>query len=284
MASSHAGEDEELLIPPDNFAMVEPGIYRSGFPGKKNFAFLRTLGLRSVLYLCPEDYPEANLAFFTQQHVQLMQYGVAGNKEPNIEMPYDLISESLVFVLDTRNHPVLIHCNKGKHRTGCMVGVLRRALGWNLASVFEEYRLFSRPKERLMDQQWIELWSMTLPDTHPVAQRERRRRERERKRKEKEEAGEVVAEQEEAEEPLPLPDYTPFLLNPEANLHFQQRQEKEKERESARSKESSSSSLLALQHAASEKAIGATKRPLSAQHHHTHSHPNLSAVINNRQT
>lgn len=70
----------DVLIPPDNFALVEPGIYRSGFPGKKHFPFLRTLGLRTVLYLCPEEYPDANLAFLTQQHVQLLQYGVAGNK------------------------------------------------------------------------------------------------------------------------------------------------------------------------------------------------------------
>ena len=37
------------VLPPENFAMVWKGVYRSGFPTKKNFAFLRQLQLRSVL-------------------------------------------------------------------------------------------------------------------------------------------------------------------------------------------------------------------------------------------
>ena len=161
-------EDDELLIPPDNFAMVEPGIYRSGFPAKKNFPFLKSLNLRTILYLCPEEYPETNLSFLTGIHVQLLQYGVAGNKEPFLEIPHSVISEALVQILDVRNHPLLIHCNKGKHRTGCMVGILRRVLDWSLASIFEEYRVFSSPKERFVDQQFIECWEMTLPTTHAL--------------------------------------------------------------------------------------------------------------------
>lgn len=41
--------DEELLNPPLNFAMVDNGIYRSGFPDPTNFPFLQTLGLRSIM-------------------------------------------------------------------------------------------------------------------------------------------------------------------------------------------------------------------------------------------
>lgn len=37
------------LIPPDNFAMVNSWVYRSSFPKKRHFPFLKTLGLRSVL-------------------------------------------------------------------------------------------------------------------------------------------------------------------------------------------------------------------------------------------
>jgi len=38
------------LVPPLNFAMVAPGVYRSGYPNKRNFPFLRRLGLRSIMY------------------------------------------------------------------------------------------------------------------------------------------------------------------------------------------------------------------------------------------
>ena len=42
-------EEEELLVPPLNFAMVDCGVFRSGFPGPPNFTFLQSLGIRSVV-------------------------------------------------------------------------------------------------------------------------------------------------------------------------------------------------------------------------------------------
>jgi hypothetical protein len=41
--------DELLLVPPLNFAMVDHGLYRSGFPDVSNLPFLESLRLRSVL-------------------------------------------------------------------------------------------------------------------------------------------------------------------------------------------------------------------------------------------
>lgn len=43
--------EEPLLIPPLNFSLVAPGVYRSGYPNKKNHAFLASLGLRTILYV-----------------------------------------------------------------------------------------------------------------------------------------------------------------------------------------------------------------------------------------
>ena len=42
-----------LVVPPLNFAMVAPGVYRSGYPNKRNFPFLRRLGLKSILCVLP---------------------------------------------------------------------------------------------------------------------------------------------------------------------------------------------------------------------------------------
>ena len=49
-----AGDDggaaaDEVLVPPLNFAMVDNGIFRSGFPDSANFGFLKSLHLRSVM-------------------------------------------------------------------------------------------------------------------------------------------------------------------------------------------------------------------------------------------
>ncbi|EJT49371.1 cytoplasm protein [Trichosporon asahii var. asahii CBS 2479] len=39
-----------VLVPPINFALVAPGVYRSGHPNRRNFGFLQRLGLKTVLH------------------------------------------------------------------------------------------------------------------------------------------------------------------------------------------------------------------------------------------
>ncbi|KAI8362241.1 tyrosine phosphatase family-domain-containing protein [Mortierella sp. GBAus27b] len=148
----------EDLCPPDNFNMVSTWIYRSSFPKKKNFSFLKKLGLKSILTLILEDYPDQNMKFLKENNVTLFQFGIAGNKEPFVQIPEDKICAALAVLLDRRNHPILIHCNKGKHRTGCLIGCLRKLQQWSHTSIFDEYRRFSHPKSRSMDQQFIELF------------------------------------------------------------------------------------------------------------------------------
>ncbi len=149
------------LIPPENFSQVSVGIYRSGFPTKKNFPFLKSLRLKTILYLCLEEYPSANLDFLAQNGIQLLQFGCQGNKEPFMEIPESVLGSALRQLISTQNQPILIHCNKGKHRTGCLVGIYRKWNKWSLSAIFEEYRRFAAPKERDMDQQFIELFDVT---------------------------------------------------------------------------------------------------------------------------
>ncbi|XP_052178460.1 probable tyrosine-protein phosphatase DSP4 isoform X2 [Diospyros lotus] len=152
---------EELFIPPLNFAMVDNGILRSGFPDTANFSFLQSLGLRSIICLCPEPYPEANAEFVKSNGIQLFQFGIDGCKEPFVNIPDDTIREALKVVLDEKNHPLLIHCKRGKHRTGCLVGCLRKLQRWCLSSVFDEYQRFAAAKARVSDQRFIELFDVS---------------------------------------------------------------------------------------------------------------------------
>ncbi|KAJ2850408.1 tyrosine-protein phosphatase siw14 [Coemansia erecta] len=153
-------EFPEDLYPPENFAMVCPYIYRSGMPKRRNYAFLKKLKLKSILTLIMEEYPQQNQKFLEQSGIKLFQFGVAGNKEPFADIPEDIMCEALLTLMDKRNHPILIHCNKGKHRTGCLVGCLRKLLEWSNTSIFDEYRRYSAPKSRSMDQQFIELFDI----------------------------------------------------------------------------------------------------------------------------
>jgi tyrosine-protein phosphatase SIW14 len=80
------------------------------------------------------------------------QLGLEGNKEPFRSMPPETAVPALRTVMDAAHHPLLIHCNEGKHRTGSLVGMLRRARGWALSSTVDEYMMFAGSKARIVDQ------------------------------------------------------------------------------------------------------------------------------------
>ncbi|MCL7026251.1 hypothetical protein MKW94_026269 [Papaver nudicaule] len=159
-------EEEDMFVPPLNFSMVDNGVFRSGFPGVSNFTFLETLGLRSIIYLCPEPYPVANSEFLKANGIRLFQFPIEGNKECCANIPEDTIREALKIVVDVRNHPLLIHCKRGKHRTGCLVGCLRKSQRWCLSSVFDEYRRFAAAKARITDQRFMEKFDATSYHFH----------------------------------------------------------------------------------------------------------------------
>lgn len=75
------------VIPPLNFSMVVPGVYRSGYPKEMNHPFLKLLRLKTLIYLCPEDCNEANIDFCQANNITIMQFGIQGNKEPFTDIP-----------------------------------------------------------------------------------------------------------------------------------------------------------------------------------------------------
>ncbi|XP_050288398.1 probable tyrosine-protein phosphatase DSP4 isoform X2 [Quercus robur] len=129
------GDGLELLIPPLNFSMVDYGIFRSGFPDDANFGFLKSLGLRSVISLCTEPYPEVSKKFLKDNKIELFTFEIDG-------------------------------C---KHRTGCLVGCLRRLQRWCLSSVFDEYQRFAAAKARVSDQRFIELFDLSSLRQSPIS-------------------------------------------------------------------------------------------------------------------
>ena len=149
---------DAMLVPSINFSMLCPGVYRSGYPTKKNFPFLQALKLRTICYLCPEEYAPTNQKFCEEHDIRVVSYPMEGNKEPFVDIPEPMVHQALGTIVDTRHHPVLIHCNKGKHRTGVLCGCLRKLQGWSLSSVFEEYNRFAGDKGRVGDQQFMELY------------------------------------------------------------------------------------------------------------------------------
>ncbi|KAK6342641.1 hypothetical protein TWF718_008035 [Orbilia javanica] len=69
---------------------------------------------------------------------------------------------ALELLLDNRNFPVLIHSNKGKHRSGVLVACMRKLLqNWAFGSVKLEYYYFAGEKGKA-DVEFIEKFEPTL--------------------------------------------------------------------------------------------------------------------------
>jgi tyrosine-protein phosphatase SIW14 len=143
------------LLPPTNFGAVLPrAVYRSQFPLPENFGFIKTLKLKTILTLVPEPYPQPYVSFLQENGIHQIRVHVPANKE-TVKIEATTMVQALGVVLDRTNYPLLIHCNKGKHRTGCVVASFRKVLGDSMDSIINEYHTYAGRKARELDQQFI---------------------------------------------------------------------------------------------------------------------------------
>lgn len=138
-----------------NLGEIVPGIYRSSFPMSGNFEHLRSLGLKTILTLVPQDYPAENIAFMKENHIQHFQIPIPAHKSEDIKIPLQSIANALEVLINPKNYPILVHCNKGKHRTGCITACYRMLNHWSPAAVITEYRKYAGAKARLLDEIFI---------------------------------------------------------------------------------------------------------------------------------
>lgn len=132
------------VVPPLNFGPVERNLYRSGQPEPISFPFLEKLRLRTILWLAVEDPSDNFLAFADDHEIVVHHLGlVTEGTNPWDQLTESSIVAALQIIMDRDSYPLLVCCGMGRHRTGTIVGCLRRLQGWNLASVSEEYRRYA---------------------------------------------------------------------------------------------------------------------------------------------
>ncbi|KAI0834290.1 hypothetical protein F5Y06DRAFT_279422 [Hypoxylon sp. FL0890] len=139
--------------PPINFAMVSPGLYRSGYPQVPDYPFMRTLNLKTIVTLVGKDLPHGFQQFIDAHCIKHEIFDMAGTKKA--EIPIKTMQSIITVISNRKNYPLLIHCNQGKHRTGCVVGVLRKTSEWDTTSIIREYTKYAEPKVRETDVKYI---------------------------------------------------------------------------------------------------------------------------------
>ncbi|CAI6338607.1 unnamed protein product [Periconia digitata] len=154
------------LFPPSNYGAVVPGsVYRSSYPKPKNYDFLKSLGVKTIITLVPEEIPTEYQDFMKLAGIQHFQVHLNANKGCVRVQSCDM-NRALNIVLDRSNHPVLIHCNKGKHRTGCLTATLRRLQGYDIELIREEYHTYADPKARFWDEVFFEHFDLNTVMWH----------------------------------------------------------------------------------------------------------------------
>jgi len=152
------------LIPPTNFGIVEADLYRSGMPNELNFPFLERLQLKTIIYLASDEVPDKLADFIDDQGIDLIPFVPDEEEAPT---PWKPISEGIVLsalelLLDPSMYPIYVMCSQGRHRTGTVMGCLRKLQRWALSSIFEEYHRYAEAKGRLANEQFIELFDTDL--------------------------------------------------------------------------------------------------------------------------
>lgn len=144
------------LLPPPNFgAVIDHKVFRSAFPQDRNLDFLEALGVKTLLCFVDTDPSDGYSDFVRSNGVSRVRIDISPNKEGKVKTTVDSICEALLVVLDATNYPLYIHCNQGRHRTGCVIACMRKVQGWPIEAIVAEYEAYANPKTRDGDLEFI---------------------------------------------------------------------------------------------------------------------------------
>ena len=136
-------------------------------PTEANFSFLQTLHLKTVIYLALDSPAQVLSDFLEEQGIELCQIKSGEMTNISQRMSEQLVLDALHIMLTPERYPILVMCNLGRHRTGTLIGCLRRLQNWSLSNIFEEFRRYTGLKSSPMHEQFIELFDTDLVKIPP---------------------------------------------------------------------------------------------------------------------
>ncbi|OWZ40189.1 cytoplasmic protein [Cryptococcus neoformans c8] len=135
-----------VVVPPINFSLVAPGVYRSGHPNRKNFPFLKRLKLKGIIYVEGSDpYRQDSLDFVQSQNLELYRFDFSNESDLYTPEGKERMEALLKVLLDKRNYPLLVHDDTGKGSCTLVCALIRRFQSWSLTGLFAEGDMFAGP-------------------------------------------------------------------------------------------------------------------------------------------
>ena len=141
----------EGAIPNFGAIDVEKRIYRSSFPYSCNIEHLKSLQLKTIVTLVSTAFDPDVDKWLASSNVQRFRIVIPAHKSSEDAIPIEKFAAVMSLMMDDTKRPILIHCNKGKHRTGCMTAGFRKLHGMDDVHAITEYHEYARPKARAYD-------------------------------------------------------------------------------------------------------------------------------------
>lgn len=90
------------------------------------------------------------------QGVTRLVVDIAPNKDGVVKTTTESLFEAVLYIMTQARHPILLHCNHGKHRTGCVIACVRKINregqdNMTLNEILEEYAVYAGKKARSGD-------------------------------------------------------------------------------------------------------------------------------------
>lgn len=141
--------------PIPNFRQAEPGLLRGGRPGVAGIAFLKAMGVKTIVSL--DDDEAENRAEFARakaagmQEILLPMSGFWSPQDAKVNL-------ALAALQNPKLRPIFVHCLHGQDRTGLIVGLYRvEAENWAPELAYSEMRqLGFHPELFLLDRYFKE--------------------------------------------------------------------------------------------------------------------------------
>ena len=120
-----------------------------------------------MIYLSLDQPSQIFREFLKEQRITLHHMSNGDNPTAFQRISEQLVLDSLGPMLDPESYPILVCCNLGRHRTGTVIGCLRRLQHWKLPAIFDEFRRYAGFKPSPLHEQFIELFDtdlVTIPE------------------------------------------------------------------------------------------------------------------------
>jgi uncharacterized protein (TIGR01244 family) len=133
----------------ENFKQVDKDLYRSGVPSDADMAGIAALGIKTDISLQYDRGNEAKVVANEKKvakslAIKFVHLPLPFAKEP----PEAMVKKYLAVFDDPASLPALVHCKRGRDRTGTMVALHRMVHGgWSNEKAFKEMESFGFKKE-----------------------------------------------------------------------------------------------------------------------------------------